>query len=190
MIIDEELTLVTQYMKKLLLSLFVIFTFGFYAIYQRQSEPTINTSTSKLNSFIANLNFESDDDNEIKPIVSSNAPKTNQTSTSTSNPAIATQSTTKGQYKDGTYTGNVADAYYGNMQVQAVISGGKLTDINILDYPQDRSTSRYINSQALPILKQEAIQAQSAKIDTVSGASASSPAFIESLSSALALAKN
>lgn len=177
-------------MKKLLLSLFVIFTFGFYAIYQRQSEPIINTGTSKLNSFITNLNLETDDDSGIKPIVSSNTPKVSQTSTNTSNPIVVTQPTSKGQYKDGTYTGNVADAYYGNMQVQAVISGGKLTDINILNYPQDRSTSRYINSQALPILKQEAIQAQSAKIDTVSGASASSPAFIESLNSALALAKN
>lgn len=90
-----------------------------------------------------------------------------------------------GRYKNGTYTGSVADAFYGNIQVQAVISGGKITDVIFLQYPNDRSTSVYINSQAMPYLKQEAIQAQSANVAGVSGASATSQAFIESLQSAL-----
>jgi uncharacterized protein with FMN-binding domain len=96
----------------------------------------------------------------------------------------------KGKFNDGTYTGPSIDAYYGNIQVAAVISGGKLTDVQILDYPQDRRTSQNINSQALPILVSEAISAQSANIDAVSGASESSPAFISSLSAALAQAAN
>ena len=41
-------------------------------------------------------------------------------------------SVTAGPYKDGTYTGSIADAFYGNMQVQAVIAGGKLTDVILL----------------------------------------------------------
>lgn len=90
-----------------------------------------------------------------------------------------------GQYKDGTYTGSVTDAFYGNVQVQAVISGGRLTDVKWLQYPNDRQTSIYINSQAMPLLTQEAIQAQSAQVDGVSGASATSAAFIQSLGSAL-----
>lgn len=96
----------------------------------------------------------------------------------------------KGQYVDGTYTGSAADAYYGLVQVQAVIQGGRLVGVNFLQYPNDRNTSRQINSQAMPWLKQEAIAAQSARVSGVSGASDTSQAFIESLGSALAKAKN
>ena len=95
-----------------------------------------------------------------------------------------------GQYKDGTYTGQSADAYYGMVQAQAVISGGKLADIKMLSYPSDRSTSREISSFALPQLISEAITAQSANVDMVSGATDTSQAFRQSLGSALAMAKN
>ena len=95
-----------------------------------------------------------------------------------------------GKYKNGTYTGSVEDAYYGNIQVQAVISGGKITDVVFLQYPNDNGTSIYINSQAMPLLKQEAIAAQSAQVDGISGASSTSPAFTASLSNALNQAKN
>lgn len=93
------------------------------------------------------------------------------------------------QYKNGEYTGNIADAYYGNVQVKATISGGKITDVQFLDYPNDRQNSIRINTYAMPILKSEAIQAQSAKVDVVSGATATSGAFQESLASTLAQAK-
>ena len=95
-----------------------------------------------------------------------------------------------GVYKDGTYTGDSVDAYYGNIQVAAVIQNGKLSDVQILDYPRDRRTSQSINGQALPMLISEAIQAQSANINAISGASETSPAFKQSLASALAQAKN
>ena len=93
-------------------------------------------------------------------------------------------------YKDGTYTGSSADAYYGNVQVQAVVQSGKLTNVTFLDYPQTHQTSVYINSQAMPYLTQEAIQAQSANVNVVSGATLTSQAFMQSLASALAQAKN
>lgn len=115
-----------------------------------------------------------------------------------STPAIGTASTVGGQaqgtqttgssashYKDGTYTGSVADAYYGNIQVQATVSGGKLTDVQFLQHPNDNPTSSFINSQAMPILRSEALQAQSANVQGVSGASDSSAAFQQSLASAL-----
>jgi len=95
-----------------------------------------------------------------------------------------------GQYKDGTYTGSSADAYYGTVQVQAVVQGGKLVTVNFLQYPSDRNTSRYINSQAMPMLQTEAIQAQSANVSGVSGATDTSAAFVQSLGSALAQANN
>lgn len=93
------------------------------------------------------------------------------------------------QYKDGQYTGSVADAYYGYVQVKVIISGGKITDVLFLNYPQDRSTSIEINTQAMPYLTQEAIQAQKANVDIVSGATETSRAFRESLASALTKAK-
>ena len=92
-------------------------------------------------------------------------------------------------YKDGTYTGNQADAFYGNIQVQTVISNGKISDIQFIQYPNDRARSIAINTLAIPSLKQEAIQAQSAQVDIISGASASSQAFQASLVDALSQAK-
>lgn len=90
-----------------------------------------------------------------------------------------------GRYKNGQYTGDVIDAFYGNVQVRVTISGGKITDVTFLDYPHDRRTSQEINSQAMPFLKSEAIAAQSANVDIVSGATQTSRAFIQSLQSAL-----
>ena len=100
-------------------------------------------------------------------------------------PAPAPVAVPKGQYRDGSYTGATADAYYGNIQVKVVVSGGKISDVQFLDYPQDRSNSVRINTYAMPLLKSEAIKAQSANVDGVSGASFSSAAFKKSLASAL-----
>ena len=111
-------------------------------------------------------------------------------STPTPTPTPTPVSTPQGQYVDGTYTGSTADAYYGNIQVQVTISRGMIADVQFLQYPSDRSTSRYINQQAMPILRQEAIQAQSAQVDGVSGASDTSAAFQQSLASALSQAKS
>jgi len=88
-------------------------------------------------------------------------------------------------YRDGTFTGQSEDAYFGLVQVQATIQGGKITDVEFLDYPRDRRTSQRINSIAVPYLQQEAIQAQSANVDIISGATLTSEAFIRSLDGAL-----
>ena len=93
-------------------------------------------------------------------------------------------------YKDGTYTGQIYNVYYGLVQVQAVVRNGQLASVQVLQYPTDRSTSRYINSQALPMLKSEVIQAQSANVNLISGATLTSMGFVRSLSSALANAKS
>ncbi|MDE1919134.1 MAG: FMN-binding protein [Patescibacteria group bacterium] len=94
-----------------------------------------------------------------------------------------------GLYADGSYAGSPADAYYGTVQVKAVVQNGRIADVQFLQYPSDRSTSRYINGQAMPLLTQEAIRAQSAQVDGVSGATFTSQAFAESLAAALAQAK-
>jgi uncharacterized protein with FMN-binding domain len=88
-------------------------------------------------------------------------------------------------YADGAYVGPAADAYYGIIQIQALVQGGRLTALKILKYPSDRRTSISINRHALPILRDEAISAQSADVDIISGATLTSRAFIQSLGGAL-----
>lgn len=146
-------------MKKLLLSFSVIVVFLAYAWHQKTEAENVQV---------------------VAPIIPSATPQP-----STTVPTVAP----RGQYKDGTYTGSPADAFYGNIQVQAVISNGKIADVVFLQYPNDRGTSIEINSQAMPYLKQEAIAAQNANVDIVSGATDSSMAFRQSLASALSQAK-
>ena len=92
-------------------------------------------------------------------------------------------------YKNGTYTGSVADAQWGYIQIKAVIKNGKITDITFLQYPNERERSVFINNYADPQLVSEAIQAQSATVDAVTGATDSSEAFMQSLSDALSQAQ-
>ncbi|NNM83734.1 FMN-binding protein [Candidatus Parcubacteria bacterium] len=126
--------------------------------------------------------------NGITILPSSSAGTPPPTSNSTSKPKPAPTPVKTG-YKDGSYTGSVVDAYFGLVQVRATIKNGLITNVTFLSYPSDHSTSVYINNQAMPMLTQEAIQAQSANVNIISGASATSAAFQQSLASALALAK-
>jgi len=73
--------------------------------------------------------------------------------------------------------------------VQVVIKNGKITGVQFLQYPNERNRSIEINNYADPILVNEAIQAQSANVDIVSGATDTSNAFIQSLSNALSQAQ-
>jgi uncharacterized protein with FMN-binding domain len=103
--------------------------------------------------------------------------------------SIASASSTGSLYKDGSYTGAVTDALWGYVQVQVVIQNGKMANVQFLQYPHDRNRSVEINGYADPQLIQEAIQAQSAQVDIVTGATDSSEAFIQSLSDALSQAQ-
>lgn len=102
-------------------------------------------------------------------------------------PAAAplTSTAATGGYRDGTYTGSIADANWGNVEVQAVITNGRISNVTFLEYPNHRNRSQMINDQAMPQLIQEAITAQQANVDTVTGATDTSDAFIESLGAAL-----
>ena len=89
------------------------------------------------------------------------------------------------QYTDGVYVGPTTDAYYGPMQVQVTVKGGRIVALDALQYPSHRSTSRSINAQALPILEQELIAAQSTRVYAVSGATLTSRAYLQSVAAAL-----
>lgn len=85
-----------------------------------------------------------------------------------------------------TFTGSTVQTRYGPVQVQAIVdSSGRITDVTWLQYPTGEAKSVQINQRAMPVLTDEALQAQSAKVSTVAGASYSSQGFAQSLQSAL-----
>lgn len=85
----------------------------------------------------------------------------------------------------GTFTGDSVPTRWGDVQVQITVSGGKVTKSEAVVYPQGNNRDAEINSSALPVLADEAVSAQSAKIDAVSGATVTSDGYISSLQSAL-----
>jgi uncharacterized protein with FMN-binding domain len=86
---------------------------------------------------------------------------------------------------DGRYMGRREYAYYGFVRVEALVHRHRLSNVRVLEYPHDNGTSRYINGVALPYLIQEAVQAQSHRVDLISGATFTSVAFERSLADAL-----
>ena len=161
----------SQAMKKAIVSVIILGTFILYSILYAHSSLVAVVPT---------------------PPAGSRSSSSSATSTPASPGATVTSNATQtpgSLYKDGSYTGSVADAQWGVVQVQAIIQHGKITDVQFLQYPNDRNRSVYINSIADPQLTSEAIQAQSANVDVVTGATDSSDAFIQSLSDALAQAR-
>ena len=115
----------------------------------------------------------------------------------------ATRATTKKIVVSKRFTGSVASVdRWGSLQVTIVvrktttITGTKkkvtrkITAVSVPTYPNHTDRSIYINQTALPILKAEALRAQSASINMVSGATDSSDAFAQSLQSAILKAKH
>ncbi|MFJ9930617.1 FMN-binding protein [Streptomyces misionensis] len=84
-----------------------------------------------------------------------------------------------------TVTGSTVQTRWGPVQVRATIEDGRLTDVTAVQYPTDNPRDQEINSYALPQLRREALAAQSARIDMVSGATYTSTGYRQSLQSAL-----
>lgn len=112
-------------------------------------------------------------------------PTASQSATATAS-AAATQTTTPvtTTIKDGIYTGPVINVNYGNVQVKITVSNGKITDAVAVKAPKGKN-DRYTN-MAVPILKAQTLQAQSANIQGASGASYTSYGWFKSLQGALA----
>ncbi len=84
-----------------------------------------------------------------------------------------------------TVTGDAADTRWGPVQVQVTVSGGRITDVEVVEYPTENGKDRQINARALPVLMQETLDAQSADVDMVSGATVTSEGYLGSLQAAL-----
>lgn len=101
-----------------------------------------------------------------------------------------------------TFTGSVAEAdRWGNLQLTMVvkktttITGAKRTvkrhieSIKVPTFPDHTDRSQFISQNAIPLLVQETLQAQSAHIYVVSGATYTSDAFAQSLQAAISKEK-
>lgn len=96
--------------------------------------------------------------------------------------------TVKAQSGDVVVNGDVAQTMWGPVQVQVHITGSRIVDVVTLIRPSGTGRDEAINSYALPILRQETLAAQSARIQAVSGATVTSGGYVESLQAALAAA--
>jgi uncharacterized protein with FMN-binding domain len=85
----------------------------------------------------------------------------------------------------GTFTGSDFPNRFGDVVVRIVLTRGHMTDVQAVTLPFDRAESAYISQQAGPMLRTEALQAQSANIDIISGATYTSESYAQSLESAL-----
>ena len=153
----------SETLKKFFLSGFVVLTFGAYVAHQHLTSPDTAVSLS---------------------------PSTTGSSAPAANSVQSANTLVAGNLKDGTYTGQEVDAYYGLVKVQATVANGTISNVAFLEWPTDRRTSQRINSYAVPTLQSEAMQAQSANVDLVSGATLTSQAFVASLQTALSAARN
>lgn len=100
--------------------------------------------------------------------------------------ASATAATTRKTTSRLVY-GPSVNMRWGPVQVRIRVKGRKFTNLGAT-YPTERPKSARINEQAIPILRQEALRAHSARIDTVSGATLTSRAFETSLAAAISKA--
>ena len=116
--------------------------------------------------------------------------------TSTSGPATTLAQTvitsgstgaggTAGSSAGSQVTGSVAQTRWGPVQVRISVAAATITDVAVVEYPSGNSRDDEINGYALPILIQETLQAQSADVDMVSGATITSAGYQQSLQSAL-----
>ena len=85
----------------------------------------------------------------------------------------------------GTYTGDAVMTRWGVVQVEITVKNGKITKSEAVQYPSDNPRDQEINAYAVPALNDEAVQAQSADIDAVSGATVTSDGYVQSLQSAI-----
>ena len=112
-------------------------------------------------------------------------PTSTVSDTAIQTPTAAPTASTATTLKDGTYTGHVSSNRYESIKVTAVIQNGKLVSANMSASNTDEPRSDQINELAAPKLNKQAVAAQSANIDGVSGASDTSESYIQSLQSAL-----
>jgi uncharacterized protein with FMN-binding domain len=167
-------------MKRLMASVIVVVAFTFYAIFSRDSTATTLASTTNAGT------GSSSGTATTQPVITGGEDDDEAAVVQQTANTQATSAVSSG-YVDGTYTGSQVNALYGVVQVQVTVQGGKIADVQFLSHPTGHHSDQ-INARAVPVLTQEAVAAQSANVQVVSGATLTSNAFMESLQSALSQA--
>ena len=85
----------------------------------------------------------------------------------------------------GTYAGSAVQTRFGTVQVQITVKAGAITDVTALQLTDDDRKSVQISNRAAPLLRAAVIKAQSAQVQTISGATVTSAAYLTSLQGAL-----
>jgi uncharacterized protein with FMN-binding domain len=116
------------------------------------------------------------------PAVASAAPTT-QAAAPTKTPTRSASPPTKAV--SGTFLGSSVQTRYGPVQIKITYAGGRVTGVVAVQLPSGRSRDAEINNYAVPILESETLSAQSANINSVSGATYTSDGYVQSLQSAL-----
>ena len=153
------------------------------------SDIGTNGTSSSASASSSSTSTSSTGTKSAKPVATKKATAAPTTSGATQSATAApatTQTTapvTTG-VKDGTYTGPSVNVNYGNVQVKITVSNGRITDAVAVKAPKGKN-DRYTN-MAVPILKAQTLQAQSANIQGASGASYTSYGWFKSLQGALA----
>jgi len=117
---------------------------------------------------------------------SSGTSSSSGTSDSTASSGASAAGTTGASAKAvGTYPGSVVQTRFGSVQVQITVQAGKITDVTALQLTDAERKSVQISNRAAPLLRDEVLQAQSADVQTISGATVTSDAYLNSLQAAL-----
>lgn len=177
-------------MRKVLLALLLTAVgLGLLLSFRSRSATGTATTTALGGSALSGTSATTTDTGAATPAASASASSSAPSAASAaSSAAAASPSKTAAKSsgaKSGTFTGAAENTQFGNVQVQAVISGGKLTNVVVLQVPDHGGYEDQIVQIAVPELKSEALSAQSANIDVVSGATYTSQGYAESLQSAL-----
>ncbi|WP_200846940.1 FMN-binding protein [Arthrobacter sp. 18067] len=106
------------------------------------------------------------------------------TTTSLSSATTSDKSST-GSTTAATYDGASVQTRFGTVQVQVTIQDGKITEVTALQLTDAERKSAQISSRAAPALRSEVLQAQSASVQTIGGATVTSDAYLTSLQAAL-----
>jgi len=106
-------------------------------------------------------------------------------STGSGSTSGSTSSGSSSSTSSTTVTGDSVNTRWGPVQVEITVANGKITAVDVPVYPNNNPKDQEINSYALPALIQETLDAQSAGIDMISGATVTSDGYLQSLQSAL-----
>jgi uncharacterized protein with FMN-binding domain len=146
---------------------------------------------STIAALVLLFSYRTSTNSAVGTAVAATAPATQPTAQPTTTggatpaPSASSSSAAKSSSGTKTYTGSTASTRWGDVQVTITVTDGKITDVQVPVYPSGNGRDQEINAYALPILTQETLQAQSANIDAVSGATVTSDGYLQSLQAAL-----